>query len=489
MTTPTHYPPMNFSARSALLLALILTGCGSSKSSSSSASAEAGASGLPVIDVDADCPVIVSESNCDRTQRPILFVHGTYDSGVTATNVAQLFASNGFCSDRFAAMDYDSLVDLTALTGSGQANNATPAIDAAIDALIAANPPFTQVNIMCHSQGALQCYSYLDDPGHAAKVAHYVQLAGGPESAPPGPPDGGAVPTLSISSMSDTVEGPEGVTGAEKTVLLTWEDHQAVACSTDTFVAAFEYLHQGSDGGPDGLTPQYTTIQCSDPTITLSGLSETLGDNQPPPPGERLEVYELSDPRDSGAPVQVFSDPDGGLITWQAKRLVPYEFRGVSPDGGTIGHQYFAPFKRDDRWLRFVVPSTDPIAAVATNAITSLNDNAETTFIFRSASGAFRPDHGDTLTVNGTEILNSEDATTKTVTVALFGFDANKDGKSELGVTSEPGAPFVPYFIRGTDLFIASSPPAFVQLNFDGLQMAVPNWPSVTQGLTEVSFP
>jgi hypothetical protein len=47
----------------------------------------------------------------------------------------------------------------------------------------------------------------------------------------------------------------------------------------------------------------------------------------------------------------------------------------------------------------------------------------------------------------------------------------------------------VPYFIRGTDLFVASSPPAFVQLNFDGLQMAVPNWPSVAQGLTEVSFP
>jgi len=425
---------MNLSARSALLLALTLTGCGGSKGSSSATSAEAGASGLPAIDVDADCPVIVSESNCDRTQRPILFVHGTYDSGVTATRLAQLFASNGFCSDRFGAMDYDSLVDLGALTGSGQADNATPAIDAAIDTLIAANPPFTQVDIMCHSQGALQCYSYMEDPAHAAKVAHFVQLAGGPESAPPGPADGGEVPTLSISSMSDTVEGPDGVTGAQKTVVLTWEDHQAVACSTDTFVAAFEYLHQGSDGGPDGLTPQYTTIQCGDPTITLSGLSETLGDNQPPPPGEQLEVYELSDPRDSGAPVQVFSNPDGGLITWQAKRLVPYEFRGVSPDGGTVGHQYFAPFKRDDRWLRFVVPSTDPIAAVATNPITTLNDNAETTIIFRSASGAFRPDHGDTLTVNGTEILNSQDANTTTVTIGGVEAQVVFAGVSEPGV-------------------------------------------------------
>jgi hypothetical protein len=471
----------------ALVLDLIaLTGCGSSSSTSGDAG---GAGGPPAIDVDAECPVIVSEKDCDKTQRPILFVHGTYDSGVSAVHVAQLFASNGFCSDRFGAMDYNSLVSVASL-GSGQANNATPAIDVAVDALIAANPGFRQVDILCHSQGAMQCYAYMQDPAHAAKVAHYVQLAGGAQAAPPGPADGGAVPTLSISSNSDTVLGPAGVTGAQKTVVFDAQDHQAVACSTDTFVAIWQYLHQGPDGGPDGQMPKYTEVQCSDPTITLSGLSETLGDNAQPPATDRLEVYELgSDPRDSGAPVQVFTNSDGGPVTWQAKRLVQYEFRGVHGDGTVIGHQYFAPFKRDNRWLRFVVPSQDPLAQVATNPITSLNDNAEATFVFRSSKGAFRPDLGDSLTINGKEILNAQDATKQTVTVALFAFDANKNGKSELGVTSQPGAPFVPYFIRGTDVFIPSSPPALVVLKNNGTTLYIPNWPSVSEGLTEVSFP
>jgi pimeloyl-ACP methyl ester carboxylesterase len=473
-----------------LCMLALVAGCGSGDDSATSVPTVEGGPGdagtsSTATDLDAECPVVVSETTCDKTQRPIVFVHGTYSAGDNIMNVALLFGSNGYCSDRFVSMDYNSLVGLTNISA---ATNAGPAIDAAIDAVLKANPDFSQVDLMGHSQGAYQIYAYLQDPAHAAKVAHYVQLAGGAQPAPPGPPDAGGVPTLSISSYGDAILGPNGVTGAEKTVVFETQDHQAVCTSVDTFVAIWQYLHQGADGGPDGQYPTYTSIQCGDPTVALSGLSETFGDNAVPP-GGKLEVYAMgSDPRDSGAPIQTFTITDGGAdVSWQAKRLQPYEFRGYYADGGIIGHQYFAPFKRDNHWLRFLVPSQNPLAQVATNPVFTLNDDAATTIIARAARGAFRPDLGDSLTVNGYEALNSADATRTSVTVALFMYDANKDGKTEGGSLTAYSS-VLPYFLRGTDVFVPSSPPGMINVTYDGKSLLIPNWPSKSQGPTLVTF-
>jgi hypothetical protein len=38
-----------------------------------------------------------------------VFVHGTYGSGDNIGNVALLFGSNGYCQDRFVAVEYNSL--------------------------------------------------------------------------------------------------------------------------------------------------------------------------------------------------------------------------------------------------------------------------------------------------------------------------------------------------------------------------------------------
>jgi hypothetical protein len=442
---------------------------------------------------DAECPVVVSETACDTTQRPIVFVHGTYGSGDNIANVALLFASNGYCPDRFISIDYNSLIAVgTGLTGggfNGPLDAASEPIDEAIDAVLAANPGFTQVDLMGHSQGALQDYVYLQDPAHAAKVAHYVQLAGGPQAAPPGPPDAAGVPTLSIASVGDVIAGPIGVTGAQQTVLFETQDHFAVAGSTDTFVAIWQYLHQGADGGPDGQYPQYTTIQCGDSPVTLFGKSETFGDNAVPSGGQ-LEVYDLSTPQtDASVPVMTFSIGDAGILgPWTgAKRLTPYEFRGIAGDGGIIGHSYFQPFKRSDYWLRFLVPSSDPIAQIATSPVTSLDDNSESTIIARRAPGAFRYDLGDSLTVNGFQALNADDANRQTVTVGLFMYNSTKDGMS-LGGSVGPYQSVPIPFLRATDVFIPSSPPGMVTVNLNGTVLQVPNWPSVTQGLTYVFF-
>src|SRR4051794_31812418 len=92
----------------------LLAGC-SSDPAATPAVTDAGVtdSSTPAIDIDAECPVIVSDSACDKTQRPIVFVHGTYASGDDIANIALLFASNGFCPERFVAIDYNSLLWVT----------------------------------------------------------------------------------------------------------------------------------------------------------------------------------------------------------------------------------------------------------------------------------------------------------------------------------------------------------------------------------------
>ena len=117
-----------------------------------------------------ECPVVVADADCDRSQRPFVFVHGTFGSGDNFAHVARLLGSNGFCQDRIIAIDYNSLGEMPGTNGQ---------LDAAIDAVLAATG-FTQVDLAGHSQGTAHCGAYLSDPAHAAKVAHYINFSGSP---------------------------------------------------------------------------------------------------------------------------------------------------------------------------------------------------------------------------------------------------------------------------------------------------------------------
>ncbi len=268
--------------------------------------------------------------------------------------------------------------------------------------------------------------------------------------------------------------------------MLETEDHFGVAASTDSFVAIWQYLHQGVDGGPDGQYPKYTTIQCGDDPVTIEGKVETFGDNVEQP-DDKIEVYEVGgSPREEGAPVATLNSPsDGGTFTWQAKRLQGYDFVNLGADGGVISRNYFEPFKRTNRIMRFLVPSTNPSAALVTNPIAKLDDDSQSAFLVRNARGAFRQDLGDSVTVNGFEALNTMDASKATTTVGLFLFDSNKDKKSEGGSLSQYTA--LP-FVRGSDVYVQAGTPAFVDVTFNGKTMLVPNWPSKSEGQIQVYF-
>jgi pimeloyl-ACP methyl ester carboxylesterase len=500
-----------------------LVACGSSSGGTTSADgggggvAAADASGSAVlgpIKVD-DCPVVVKSADCDKNQRPIVFVHGTYSSGTDIAHMAALLGSNGFCQDRIVAVDYDSVALSANFMGGGidspgvdctgpNMPSGCGMIDRAIDAILA-NPnvvdaqghPFTQVDLAGHSQGTFHCGNYL--AAHPQKVAHYLNFSGIPNV--------GNVPTLSLSSLRDLFGSPHHAMGNNGTcafqqledggveavvpeggapeggsaeggagdggactvhqVTFIHQDHFAVAASKDSFVQVYKYL--------TGKEPMYKDIQCGEDPVTVEGIAETFADNTPSP--GTLEIREVgTTPRAPSAPVSsVPMDPmTGHFGPVKIKRNVQYVFTGKDPTGKVIGWQYFTPFKRDNRLIRVLSPASgsdgSPVGSIVAAQSTGQAVTSPSTVVVvaRWAEGGFRQDLGASLTVDGTEVLNSDNSGLNAAmtmqlqggVAAIFLEDANKNGKTDLGL------PYKTTFIAFSDAFIDAKTPAFVDMKF-----------------------
>jgi pimeloyl-ACP methyl ester carboxylesterase len=417
------------------------------------------------------CKVVVKDEDCDKKQRPFVFVHGTYGSGDNIANVAMLFGSNGYCQDRFVAIEYNSLNFLTGGT-------TTPEGDGSLDALIdkvLKDTGFDQVDLAGHSQGTGHCDNYLKDPAHAAKVAHYINFSGA-----------GMVPnnvaSLSLSSENDLMGTTHHAPNADKAVTFKDEDHFGVAASTRAFVAVWKYLHDDKD-------PEYTEIQCGADPITLEGIAESFADNTVIP-GNKIEVREVDikgDPRAMGKPSMVITPADDGHIApVKLKRLVQYDFRAIDPDGKTIGHLYFSPFKRSNRLARFLSPSHN--ATVAGNSTDkAVKGDGFSALVTRNLAGAFRHDLGDSMKINGDEVLTDDNAGKTQIVVGLFVSDQNMNGMTDLGGMS-PAT-----FLMLTDAFIDASKPKWLEIEWTPAggtttKMTIPNWPSSTEGLLSLMF-
>jgi pimeloyl-ACP methyl ester carboxylesterase len=483
----------------------------------------------------------VKAADCDTTQRPILFVHGTYSSGMDIEHMAALLGSNGFCQDRIATIDYDSVAATPGLSGGGvdspgadcTAPN-TPSgcgiIDRAITALLKKYPQFTQVDLAGHSQGTFHCGTYLGL--HADRVAHYINFSGVPAV--------GDVQTLSLSSERDLFGFPHHATGTSvcafhqvadggteavlpdggteavlpeggadgsatgdggagcNVVQVTFnhQDHFAVAASKDSFVQVYKYL--------TGKAPKYTDIQCGDDPVTVEGIAETFADNVPI--AGKIEIREVGPtPRDTAAPTMtVTGDASGHFGPVMLKRNVEYVFVGYDASGKLVGWEYLTPFKRDNHNVRLLAPASgsdgSPVGVlVAAQSTDHVVSSATTSVVIaRWAEGGIRQDLGASLKVNGAEVLSSDNsglnaAMTMSLqggVAALFLEDANKNGKTDLGLA------YSTTFIAFTDAFVSAAQPAFVNLTFTGgsedpatvdVPVAIDNYPS-TQGLVEVVF-
>ncbi len=410
-----------------------------------------------------DCPVVVADADCDRSQRPFVFVHGTFGSGDNFAHVARLLGSNGFCQDRIVAVEYNSL---------GDAPGADGTLDAAIDKVLA-ETGFSQVDLAGHSQGTSHCGAYLRDPAQADKVAHYINFSGSPEV--------GDVSTLSISSEMDIGNTPRHATGSDvETVTLIEEDHFAVAASTRSFISLYRYLR--------GVDPHYTDVQCGEEVVTVAGIAESFADNVPQR-GE-IEIRELGSSGRAAGPLLHRLTPDdaGNFGPIQLRRDALYEFKGYDEQGDLIGYQYFTPFKRSNRLVRMLSPSPNPaIAGASTGKV--VRDVGHTVLIMRWDGGGFRHDLGASLLIDGNEVLTSDNAGEGALATAaldggivgLFMYDADTDGQTDLGLVDS--APFLSF----TDVFMDASEPRMIEVSFTAgsgdesivaRTVRVPNWPS-----------
>jgi pimeloyl-ACP methyl ester carboxylesterase len=429
----------------------------------------------------AACPVMVNDADCDKTRRPIVFVHGTVANGESFAHPALLLASNGYCPDRIRAVEYHSLIAAPCADGAATCAfsldreatyaGAKLAIDQAIAKLLAETGA-DKVDLLGHSQGSGHGSRYTGE--NPDKVAHYVHLAGGQLEVDPG-----GVPTLCLSSTGDrpvTCKTTQNFTFQDETL-----DHAAVSSSTESFVEIFKFLN-------DGKVPQYDTVQCGDP-ITLEGRAPTFGDNTFLP-GSKVEVYELEttgNPTMRGAPTKSFEiGADGNFGPWEAHRGATYEFKLVPPPGDSRRprHIYMQPFTRSDRLLRFNFETKDSTASATSKQVNYADSHA--VFVARRRQKAFLFGR-DTLTVDGFAAINELNAAARTVTCALYLYDKSLTELPGPGDGVSMGGSIIKgTFVNSADVFMPSSPPAFMKVVFNGVTTLVPNWSSGSGGMSLV---
>jgi hypothetical protein len=371
-----------------------------------------------------------------------------------------LFGSNGYCQDRFVAVEYNSL-------GGSPDQQLQDLVDEVLE-----ETGFDQVDLMGHSQGTGHACTYLEN--NADKVAHYVNLSGSCA--------GNGVPTLSLSSMNDLGGGPRHAAGDNVTeVTLDEEDHVAIAGSKLAFVEMYKYLM--------GEEPEYTTVQCGTSQITLSGKTVTFGDNEPVP-NSIIDIFEidalLDTPHERDEPMMTVVTDGEGNFNFQLERGVEYETRLTSEDGEILGYGYSGPQKRSNYLARFLAESSN-VLVVAASTGNLVRSPDHVVLVGRYTAGAFRHDWGNSLKVDGQEMLTAENAGRDASVVGLFMYDDNENGESEFGSVFASG------FVLGTDVYLDATTPRFMEVewaNEEGstAHLRVPNWPS-SESLTSVRLP
>ncbi len=404
--------------------------------------------------------------DCDPSHRPIVLMHGFLAAGDTWAPHAMRFAANGYCGDRVHAYDWNTL--------DRSADQVTP-LDAFIEA-VRARTGVEQIDLVGHSAGGGLGYEYLADPDRAAKVAHYVHVGSFRNDGPAGPPDA-PVDTLNLWSEGDLVIEEKGDIPGATNVMLSGVDHYAVATTPESFAAIWEHVTEG--GAPA------TTEIVPDDAPTISGRALTLGENLPEV-GAEVEVW-ATDPatgfRAGGAPVATFiADEAGGWGPFTTTPGVYYEIL-VQPTEAKALHYYREPFVRSNPlvYLRTIPGPTSLVGALLGGLP---QDTDEVVLVNFTASSAIIAGE-DSLTLNGTQLATDDLAAPETTTIAIFAYDANRNGQSdETPVPLFQGFPF----LSGVDLFFASEPPETLELELNGRVLRARNWSVRTDGVTVTVF-
>ncbi|MFB9317570.1 alpha/beta fold hydrolase [Cryptosporangium minutisporangium] len=401
-----------------------------------------------------------------KAPRPVIFVHGFSGSGGQFDSQARRLTSNGYPATWIEAHEYDSLF------ATNTREQVYAGLDERITRLLAATGA-DRIDLLAHSLGTALMQAYLNSsPQRAARVAHYVNLDGASATAPPG-----NVPTLAVWGEGDPARTIVGATN----VALPNQAHTQTVSSPETFAAFYRFF--------TGREPKTTRIVPQRGPVVLAGRAVLFPSNVGVTDAT-LQVYTVH-PR-TGTRLRHRPDAtfrltgDGSFGPFRGRGDVRYEFAIVRP-GAPVHHLYFQPFRRTDRLIRLLssLPGQG-LAALTENSPTSTNLVISRQKEWWGDQGAA----GDSLTVDGREILNAATSPRSKRTIGIFTFDKGLDKTTDL--TAPIPAFFSQPFISAVDLYVpASTPPSrtvrvVVRPRGGGAPdvLTVPNWPSSTDRIS-----
>lgn len=391
---------------------------------------------------------------------PVIFVHGNSGSAQQFETNAMRFTSNGYPHRRLFAYEYDT---------TGRSNDAAVA---GLDDFIARVEKRTgaaKVDVLAHSRGTTVMHTYLNSSAErAASVRRYVNFDGRTADSPPG-----GVRTLAVwgeGSPTREIAGAENVRFPNKA-------HTEVTTSRAAFRAVYEFL--------TGKRPKHKNVVPEKPTkVTVAGRAVTFPDNRGAG-GGTLEIYRI-DPKTGqrrGGPLYSLVLPEDGSfgpLKLDGKRR--YEFALTRAGSDYTVHNYPEPFERDNHFYRVVdAPILRPFVEQGPG-----HSSVTVTRMREWWGDQSNPRAVDRLTFNGVNVINPEIAPRRRRVIAIFNFDRNADGVSDLAQALEPFASIS--FLTGVDNYLPASPNASgtitVRETMRGnrrhtVTTRVPNWPAV----------
>lgn len=126
--------------------------------------------GLPSLVAAIMCGAMLAPAGASATVGdPILFVHGYGGSASQFDSLKGRFSAAGWTSGQMATVSYGKYTKNEAVASK---------VSTAVNALLAANPGKSKVDLVSHSMGGLGTRYYVKNLGGAAKVKTFVSLAG-----------------------------------------------------------------------------------------------------------------------------------------------------------------------------------------------------------------------------------------------------------------------------------------------------------------------
>ncbi|MBK6338458.1 MAG: hypothetical protein IPF63_02380 [Bacteroidetes bacterium] len=409
----------------------------------------------------------IEETPIPTDKVPIVMMHGVLAAGDTYEQQFLRFTSNGYDPRVVYVFDWNSI-------GLGANNEVL--LDKFIDDILEKTGQ-TQVNLVGHSAGGGLGYGYCDNASRAAKIAHYVHIGSGGITKPAGP-NATPIPTMVIWSDGDKVASSGNVEGCTNVELID-KDHYQVATSQEAFKEMYKFFNNNNEP---------TTLEIvGDEIIKLSGRVITFGENQAGA-SAKVNIYEL-DPntgfrKQTNPDASFVADSKGNWGDFTAKPLTYYEFEAIpkNPTERTI-HYYREPFKKSDKivYLRIFPPK----GSIAEGILSGLpKDDEQSVNAFFGANQAIVSGR-DVFIANGDTLSKPKFAQDTYTTIAMFLYDNNKNGASDL---NSFGAFANSAFLKFVDFYVPATTPQTNTFYLNGRVLKSRNWPSKTNGVSVIVF-